>query len=101
MGEIISKISTYYNKAKNGIAKDYNMEIMQNYLEYWDLLETWTHKDLVTAWEAIHNSDLQEELYEQESVLLAFLIDTELQEKLNLYFEDIRNDKERGQIYDY
>ena len=77
------------------------MEVMQNYLEYWDLLESWTHKDLTRAYKAIHNYKLQEELYEEESALLAFLIDTELQEKLNLYFEDIQRDKTRRQLYDW
>jgi len=73
------------------------MESMLNYLEYWELLETWEHKDLERAWKAIHNSDIQEELYEEESSLLAFLIDTRLQEKLNLYFEDIERDKNKRQ----
>jgi hypothetical protein len=77
------------------------MEIMHNYLEYWELLESWTHDDLQRAWDAIHCSELQEELYEEESALLAFLIDTELQEKLHLYFEDIERDKKERPIYDW
>jgi len=76
------------------------MEVMQNYLDYWELLESWTHEDLIKAWKAIHNFELQEELYEEESALLAFLIDTDLQEKLNLYFEDVARDKDLGSLYD-
>jgi hypothetical protein len=76
------------------------MEVMEHYLEYCDLFENYTSKELEIAWKAIHNSDLQEELYEQESSLLAFLIDTNLQEKLHLYFEDLEKDKLKELLYD-
>jgi hypothetical protein len=83
---------------KGNIMKTY--EMMPNYLEYYELFETYTYEELCLAYDAIHNSEIQDELYASESTLLAFLIDTELQEKLNLYFEDIENDKERGVIFD-
>ena len=67
------------------------IDSMPNYLEYCDLFENWTHEELKTAYNALTNCKLQEELYEQESVLLAFLIDVDLQEKLHLYFEDDKN----------
>jgi len=75
-------------------------EKMPNYLEYHELFESYTYAELCLAYEAIHNSEIQDELYADESVLLAFLIDTDLQEKLNLYFEDIANDAEYGELYD-
>jgi hypothetical protein len=92
-------ILTFYNKSLNN--KRMIMEIMRNYLEYYELLESWSHADLQRAWDAVHCSKLQEELYEEESILLAFLIDTELQEKLHLYFEDIERDRNRSKIYDW
>jgi|GEM_PF-4239929 len=65
---------------------------MTNYTEYCDLFDTYTYSELQEAYAAIHSHELQEELYENESPLLAFLIDTDLQEQLNLYFEDLRKD---------
>jgi hypothetical protein len=77
------------------------MDIMENYLEYHELFDRYTADELKLAWEAIHCSRIQEELYEDESPLLAFLIDIDLQEKLNLYFEDLEKDKLKGSIYDW
>jgi len=88
-----------YNKGLNKGESMESIEPMINYLEYWDLLESWSHKDLELAWEAIHNNDLQETLYAEESPLLAFLIDVDLQEKLNLYFEDIQRDNSNKEKY--
>ena len=76
------------------------MQIMNNYLEYSELLDHWTHKELQRAWEAIHCCKLQEEFYEEEGSLLAFLLDNSLQEKLRLYFKDIENDKNERPTYD-
>jgi hypothetical protein len=72
------------------------MKIMNNCLEYSDLLDHWSHNELQRAWEAIHCCELQEEFYEEEGPLLAFLLDNRLQEKLHLYFKDIEyNENER------
>lgn len=63
----------------------------QNYL---GLIEDYTKDELDRAWKAIHCCELQEELYAEESQLLVFLIDTDLQEQLILYHEDIERNKE-------
>jgi hypothetical protein len=76
------------------------MDIMENYLEYCELFDRFTFEELMFAWEAIHNHEIQEELYEQESPLLEFLIDSNLQEKLYLYHEDLEKDKYKGSIYE-
>ena len=75
------------------------MEIMKHYLEYRELMDDWSHADLKRAWDAINCSELQDELYEEESPLMAFLIDTSLQEKLYLYFEDFLEDQDK-RLYD-
>jgi len=77
------------------------MERMKHYLEYCELMEYWSHEELAFAWEALHNHEIQEELYEKESPLLVFLIDSSLQEQLFLYFEDIERDKNLPNIYDW
>jgi hypothetical protein len=77
------------------------MDYMEHYMEYSDLFENYSAVDLQLAWDAIHCSKIQEELYETEDPLLAFLIDTDLQEKLHLYFEDLEKDKLKGNLYDW
>ncbi len=70
-------------------------QIMTNYCAYSDLFDNYTYSELQEAYKAIHSHELQEELYENESPLLAFLIDTDLQEQLNLYFDDVHRDEIR------
>jgi hypothetical protein len=62
-----------------------------NYCDYQDLFDEWTYPQLCEAWEAIHCSDKAEKLYEEESTLLVFLVDTQKQEQLFLFFEDKQN----------
>jgi len=69
------------------------MKNLPNYEQYRDLIEEYSPEDLGYAWEALHNFEIQEELFEKESYLLAFLIDVELQEQLHLYIEDVRYSK--------
>ncbi len=64
------------------------MDSMPNYLEYSELFDRYTREDLIKAWEALHNSDLETELSEEGSHLLVFFVDTGLQEMLSLYFQD-------------
>ena len=73
---------------------------LPNYEEYSDLFEEWNHEDLKRAYDALHSCEASDELYEMESPLLAFMIDTTLQEKLHLYFEDLRNDEEWGTLWE-
>jgi hypothetical protein len=69
------------------------MKDLPNYEEYRDILMDYTPEDLGYAWQAIHNHEIQEELFEKESYLLAFLVDTNLQESLALYIKDIAYSK--------
>ncbi len=66
---------------------------MTHYTEYEDLFDEWTYGELKKAYRALTNTELQDELYQEESPLLIFLIDTSKQEQLYLYFEDIKNDE--------
>lgn len=66
------------------------MSIMPNYLEYDFLFESYTVDDLELAWKALHDPELEQELYETNSMLLHFMVDTQLQEMLALYIEDAR-----------
>ena len=66
------------------------MTTMPHYLEYQTLFNDWTYPELRTAYRALVDDDLQDLLFQKESPLLAFLIDADLQEKLCLYFEDLR-----------
>ncbi len=65
------------------------MILMPNYSQYSKLLEEYSKEDLDLAFNAIHCSDTQDGLYEDESPLLVFLLDTEKQEQLFLYHEDL------------
>ena len=65
------------------------MTHLPNYYEYRDILEEYSPEELGYAWEALHCSEIQDELFANESSLIAFLIDTRLQDKLYMYIEDI------------
>jgi len=71
------------------------MHALPNYLEYAELFDEYTFKELKRAYLAISNSDLQDELYETESPLLVFLVDSYKQEQLLLFFSDRKN----GEIF--
>ena len=71
------------------------MNYLPNYLEYCDLFEEWTYAQLEEAYLALTSSDKQEELFCIDSTLITFLIDTEKQEKLILYFEDKKKDEQK------
>jgi len=65
-----------------------------NWCEYQDLFDEWPYEDLVLAKNAIYDHQLADSLYESESPIIAFLVDTVLQEKLLLFFEDRDNYRE-------
>jgi hypothetical protein len=67
---------------------------MHQYYEYQELLDEYTEDELFLAYRALTNVLLQEELYETESILLTFLIDTDKQEQLCLWYED-QEEKEK------
>ena len=71
------------------------MHTLPNYLEYKELFDEYSFKELKMAYDALYNSELQEELYEAESPLLVFLIDTQKQDQLRLFFSDRKN----GEIF--
>lgn len=73
------------------------MDTMPNYLEYDDLFEYYSAEDLDTAWEALHNHELEAELNDRGSYLLRFFVDTNLQEQLRLYQADMESFDNRGQ----
>jgi len=62
-----------------------------NWLEYCDLFDDYGPEELGLAWQAVHDHEVADMLFEQDSFLIAFLVDTELQDKLFLYFEDMQN----------
>jgi len=68
-------------------------EFMPNYLEYSDLFDDWTRKELDLAWACVNSSELQDDLYSLNSPLLAFLVDTDLQDKLHLFQMDVVNER--------
>ena len=71
------------------------MHTLPNYLEYAELFDEFTFKELKRAHRALYNSELQDELYKVESPLLVFLVDTHKQEQLLLFFDDRKN----GEIF--
>jgi hypothetical protein len=71
------------------------MHTLPNYLEYAELFDEFTFKELKQAYKSLSNSDLQDELYETESPLLVFLVDTKKQDQLVLFFDDRKN----GEIF--
>lgn len=78
----------------NKKAKRTHMHTLPNYLEYHELFDEFTDSELKEAHDALFDSELQEELYEKESILLTFLIDTKKQEQLILYFKDLSIDED-------
>lgn len=62
-----------------------------NYCEYQELFDSYTYEELKLSYDALFDKDLSDSLYEAESPLIIFQIDTDLQEKLHLFFEDQRN----------
>ena len=67
------------------------LEKLPNYAEYKDLLDEFEHVELKEAWDAMTNYELQDELYRTESYLLVFFLDSIQQDKLYLYFGDLRD----------
>jgi len=62
-----------------------------NFLQYAELFEDFSYIELTIAMDAIHDHELADQLFEEESPLLVFLVDSEMQEKLFLFFEDEEN----------
>ena len=67
------------------------IENYPNYEEYRDIIDEFSYIDLSIAFDAIFDSEVADQLFQEESPLLVFLIDSEMQEKLILFFEDESN----------
>ena len=67
------------------------IENYPNYEEYQDIIDEFSYIDLSIAFDAIFDSEIADRLFAEESPLLVFLIDSEMQEKLVLFFEDEAN----------
>ena len=60
--------------------------------EYNELAEEFNQKDLLLAYKAMTNDVLREELYEFESPLLVFFLDSQKQTLLYEYIESLRGE---------
>jgi hypothetical protein len=67
------------------------LENYPNYEEYAELFDEFSYIELSIAFDAIHDHEVADKLFEEESPLLVFLVDSEMQEKLFLFFEDEQN----------